>query len=214
MKLYGLMLGTLFLSLEAHAAPEVLGKVGAQAAIAELGSMDQPLQLPAIERVGEIATEVSKKQQSGSRTNGAAVRVLTGYEDSSEYSSMSLPELEEELDDASLGGPIVMLAIGGGVALIGGVYSLMFLLTKGACDAESLEGDTTCDTFGTIGTVMGVGAIGGALLAGGGGFFLGSRIGTRRKIKREIKKREGTVSWGVTPMINTSGGGLGLSGSF
>lgn len=150
----------------------------------------------------------------------SVVQVRTGYE-SDDYSSMSLDELESELDDTSLGGSIVMLGVGGGVALIGGLYALSFLLTKSACDSNSYGtfDDDGCDSFGTAGTVLAVGAVGGALLAAGGGILLGSTIGKRNKLKREIRSRGGEAqlasgTWAVAPMFGQDGAGLGVVGSF
>jgi|GEM_PF-3824352 len=214
------------LSLAAEAGAETVGdSLGAEASLAQSAASEDAGgpslgSLSAIEEAAGAAGTGIVADGSVRTLSPSAMEVRTSYE-SNEYSSMSLDDLEDELDDTSLGGPIVMLGVGGGFAIIGGIYSLSFLVVKSACDSSGggYYEDDGCDSFGTVGTVLAVGAVGGAVLATVGGIWLGSRIGTRRELKREIRKKGGDATgfgrqWAVVPMATPKSAGLGFAATF
>lgn len=133
------------------------------------------------------------------------------------YDSMSQAELENELDNTSLGGPITLLAVGGGVAIVGASVALYGVGYSLSCDlAYDVfdERERRCNAAVPILIGLSMVAIGGGTAAGGG-IWLGSRISKRRQINRSLERYESSgVSWqvGLAPVF--AGTGLRLSASF
>jgi hypothetical protein len=94
-----------------------------------------------------------------------------------------IDEVTAERAEQSLGGPIALMAVGGGALLIGGYILFLGLLIDSSCH----EGYETCDSDGlTLPGTVGVVAGGGMLL--GGGLWLGDRVGKRRELGVELKR--------------------------
>lgn len=138
--------------------------------------------------------------------------------DEPNYDSMSTRELEDELDRTSLGGPIVLLATGGGLAIGGAVFTLYGAVFEAVCtdDWDSYSGTGSNCGGKALLIVGGTGLVVGATLATIGGVWLGSRIGKRRRLKRALERTEGAWAgeWqvGVAPV--SSGQGLNLKLTF
>ncbi len=95
--------------------------------------------------------------------------------------------LSAERAEYSIGGPIGLMAGGGGV-ILASLYVLLFnAMNASTCSDDPQYGEERCwdnDKVGTIGLV-GVVAGGGMLL--GGGLWLGERTGPRRELGEQIK---------------------------
>lgn len=139
---------------------------------------------------------------------------------------MTTPELEEELDDTGLGGPIVFLAIGVPSLLVGVPWLIGSFIGMGNCnDASDLGGyyydDSTCENS-FIGPLL----LSGLLTSVGvpftivGSILLPKRISHRSALSDEIELRK---NYGQTSFFElrhgplpTVGGGFsyGFSGTF
>lgn len=139
---------------------------------------------------------------------------LASADEAKSYEAMSKEELEEARSDTGLGGPIALLSVGGFLFLIGAPVLLAGAVGSASCNAYDCSAPETVLATGAIIAATGVG------MGVGGGLWLGSRIGERRAINRELKSREATtgyldeviVDYGLVP---TPGGvGLGFGGTF
>ncbi len=152
------------------------------------------------------------------------------YAEEPNFDSWSAEELENELEQTTLGAPITVLAVGGGIFIAGGSLMLLGLLSHALCEVAVYEpeqgyphtedypghGDTSDDLqCGRSLLLWGLGAavIGGGL-AGGGGIWLGSRIRKRRMLNRALEKYEvtsvETARWELAPNKLKNGGQLEL----
>jgi hypothetical protein len=117
-----------------------------------------------------------------------------------------IDQLRDERAQYGLGGPITMLAIGGGVLLVSGSLALMLATLQSRCDPTY----DSCGS-GSSPVVFGLIAAGGAGLGVAGGVMLGNRIGKRRELGTEIKRlereRDGIQQYGVTYGFNLRRGG-------
>lgn len=130
-----------------------------------------------------------------------------------------IDSLEEERDERySLGGPISIMAIGGGLT-IGG---LLFLAQGIALrSTASIGGSATSGVADTGSALMGVGALG--LVTGGGfliggGVWLSKRLDRRRPYNEEIEGLESQIDFygsvRVRPLVGNDRLGLGVTGVF
>jgi len=137
-----------------------------------------------------------------------------------EFFKMSTPQLEEELDDTGLGGPITFLAIGVPALIIGVPWFVGSLIGADNCNDIADPYDTCGDTYTASlilsGTLIGIGLPFTIL----GSVFLPKRIAQRRALSNEIDLRKGygksaRLDWHLAP-LPTRGLGLsyGLVGSF
>jgi len=137
-----------------------------------------------------------------------------------EFFKMSTPQLEEELDDTGLGGPITFLAIGVPALIIGVPWFVGSLIGADNCNDIADPYDTCGDTYTASlilsGTLIGIGLPFTIL----GSVFLPKRIAQRRALSNEIDLRKGYgksagLDWHLAP-LPTRGLGLsyGLVGSF
>lgn len=126
------------------------------------------------------------------------------------YSEMSTEDLRDARHDKNIAGPIALLSVGGFVFLLG-----VPILIAGAA------GSATCSSYGCDSAANGVLVVGatttlvGAGMGIGGGVWLGSRLGERREIDAELKRREQddvSFQYGIVP--TPGGAGLGFSGTF
>ena len=137
------------------------------------------------------------------------------------YVNLSLEELEDKRSNVSLGGPIVMLAIGAPLAIIGTSWFIGSTIGYMNCAAYDRAGFTEsgniCRT--TEGVVM---VLSGAMIAAGvplsviGGINLGKRINERRSLGKEIDLRTKGEDYSLvlTPVYLPGGMGAGLRGTF
>lgn len=127
--------------------------------------------------------------------------------------------LEDERDDRySLGGPIAIMSVGGGLT-IGGLV----LLAQGAVlkSTASVGGSVTSGVANTGSTLMALGATGLAVGGGfviGGGVWLGKRIEKRGPYNEQIDALEEQIDYygavELAPMVENGSLGLALSGVF
>lgn len=147
-------------------------------------------------------------------TTGLTFSGTARAEESRPYHTMSEGELKQALADVKLGGPISMLAVGGGGVLLGGSFVISGLIYK---NWSSYCYDLDCDDLGRTYMIAG-GVLGGvgAAFAIGGGIWLGNRLGERRAIKKELATRTNSsqleVRYGLVPL--STGLGVGASGTF
>jgi len=125
----------------------------------------------------------------------------------------SIDDIADERDAKySLGGPIALLAVGGGFTIGGLVvaaYGAVFL---------------SLDVYGTLdgpGKVMIIGGLSAAALGAGGVVgglvWLNKRIEKRRPYNERIEDLENQLEYGaiyVQPLVLRNGAGLGLGGTF
>ncbi len=135
-----------------------------------------------------------------------------------DYSTLSQRELENKLDETSLGGPIATLAVGGGLAIGGAVFTLYGAVFEAVCTDDSYWGydsGTNCGGKALL-IIGGTGLVVGATLATVGGVWLGSSIKKRRKLKRELDRRnygfKPTYQVGLAPL--STGQGLAFKMQF
>jgi hypothetical protein len=109
-----------------------------------------------------------------------------------EFMKMTTPQLESELDDTGLGGPITFLAIGVPALLIGVPWFIGSVIGASSCESidSSYYFDDTCDDAYTAslilsGTLIGVGLPFTIL----GSILLPKRISKRRALSNEIELR-------------------------
>jgi len=138
-----------------------------------------------------------------------------------DYSRMSRSELESARRDNGVAAPIVVLSVGGASFLLGLPVLLVGLATSSVCSLGTSSTYDNCSDAGTTTAVVGgVMVAAGAGMAIGGSLWLGDRIGERKAITAEIKKRddpgrsapEVSLAYGLAP---TPGGlGFALGGTF
>lgn len=141
-----------------------------------------------------------------------------------EFLKMTTPELEEELDETGLGGPITFLAIGVPALLIGVPWFIGSMIGWGSC--KSVDGLDYYGTNNCGNAYAGPLLVSGVLLGVGipftilGSILLPKRISKRRALNNEIELRN---DYGKTSFFElrhgplpTPGGGFsyGLSGAF
>jgi hypothetical protein len=126
-----------------------------------------------------------------------------------------------------LGGPITVLAIGGGTLVVG-ANLVLFGLTRNRLDREleAIDGMSSSGSKpGNVMLVLGsVGLVAGAGMAIGGGLWLKSRLGKRRTLNHQIDELEhqlesstaprASASVRLTPNVGLGAYGLSLSGAF
>lgn len=127
--------------------------------------------------------------------------------------------LEDERDERySLGGPIALLAVGGGMTLGG----LLFLAQGVALKSAASAGGTSTSGGADAGAaLMGVGvmglAFGGGFLAGGG-IWLSKRVEKRLPYNKQIDALEEQIDYysavELKPMVQNGSLGLAVSGAF
>jgi hypothetical protein len=130
-----------------------------------------------------------------------------------QWINQRIDELDQERDKHSLGGPITMMAIGGGSILVGAYLALFGLLMDDSCHSE-FDNDcgTDGDTLLTLGLLAGLG--GGALLTGGA-IWLPKKLKPRRELGAQIKllerEREGIeMRLSIRPQLSRNSTGLRL----
>lgn len=131
-----------------------------------------------------------------------------------DYSRLTDTQLRLEKENTGIGGPIALLATGGGIFLFGLPILLAGLATDQACTYSPPPQGTPCPSAGVLGVGVGFLVVG-AGLGIPGGIWLGERLGKRNDIKREMIRRGITrvdLQW--TPVAVPSGGGLALAGTF
>ena len=127
-----------------------------------------------------------------------------------DYSSMSVYELEYELEKRSLGPPIATLAVGGGFVIAGGALAYVGSVLQVAC-SNSVQDDCGLDSRGDDTLTLGLIGLGvGAAVAAVGGIWLGDRIGERRKIKRALERNQAGFN-SLQVGISSVGSGQGFS---
>lgn len=140
-----------------------------------------------------------------------------------DFLKMSTPELEEELDDTGLGGPITFLAIGVPSVLIGTPWFIGSLIGMGACETvdTSYYYDNNCSNA-YVGPLI----VSSVLLGVGipftilGSIMLPKRIAKRRALNNEIELRENYGKASAFQLrhgpLPTPGGGFsyGFNGTF
>ena len=125
------------------------------------------------------------------------------------YSAMSTEDLRDARHDKNIAGPIALLSVGGFIFLVGTPILLAGAFGSAACQNVDCSGVEGVVIVGAATTLTGAG------MAVGGGVWLGSRLGERREIDAELKRREQndfTFEYGVVP--TPGGAGLGFSGTF
>lgn len=127
--------------------------------------------------------------------------------------------LEDERDDRySLGGPIALMAVGGGLTLGG----LLFLAQGAALKSAATVGGSSASVGADAGStlmglgVMGLGFGGGFLI--GGGVWLSKRIEKRRPYNDQIEALDKQIDYysalELKPMVENDSIGLALAGVF
>ncbi len=127
--------------------------------------------------------------------------------------------LEDERDERySLGGPIAVMAIGGGLSLGGLVFLVQGLAIRGVVSASGTSGYGAGNVGSTLMVVGGIGMATGAGFLIGGGAWLGKRIQKRRPYNQRIDELESQAdyygSWRVQPLFGRSSLGLGVTSVF
>lgn len=120
--------------------------------------------------------------------------------------------LEEERRQIGIGGPITMLAVGGGAA---GVLAYMGFVSVMLDSLGCSTASGSCGGNDTLTTVLFVGAGIGAVVAIWGAFELGDRLGQRGAIRAKIKELKAgrpVASLRFQPQLN--GGSLALTVQF
>jgi hypothetical protein len=101
--------------------------------------------------------------------------------------------LSAERSKYSLGGPIGLMAAGGGIMLASAYILFLNWINSETCsdnytyDSQYEDENSDCWNHGTVGTISAVGIVGGGGMLLGGGLWLGDRVSTRREIGDEIK---------------------------
>ncbi|MCH2109010.1 MAG: LapA family protein [Polyangiaceae bacterium] len=126
---------------------------------------------------------------------------------------------DEKADNASLGGPITIMAIGGGALAIGTGIALSYATLQSANNIVAYD-DLSYQQSYTGGIVVGaVTATIGAGMVLGGGFWLRSRIRKRKKYNRQIESLERELEYSnfevrFTPVITQTFQGAAIHGTF
>ena len=119
--------------------------------------------------------------------------------------------VEFEIRKYPLGGPIVALSVGGGVALALGYAWLMIAIIDDTC----FGCDPSVDPAGPLATMMGVGALVGAGVAVWGLVALIDRLGDRRPLSRRLRElrrqRQESLSLRVAGVSEGMGGTFELA---
>jgi len=96
-----------------------------------------------------------------------------------------IADVTEERRQVGLGGPIVMLSVGGGVFAVSGMLFLVY--SEASCTSRYTD-TQFCENRDTERTTFGIIALAGGALAVVGAVNLASAIGERRELGREIKR--------------------------
>jgi hypothetical protein len=102
--------------------------------------------------------------------------------------------VRDERRTIGIGGPITMIAIGGGVALFGSMLTLMAVGAKATCrdlnDSDFDFGHEDCSRYDGPALGFGLVALGGLALGLGGVATLTDRVSERRELARRMRELE------------------------